>query len=354
MKRARLIPVVIIVAVIALSTWYSKRRAGVLTLTGIVTTNEVVVSSQIPGQVARLLVAQGDSVAVGQLLAELAPGELSADRDYFVNSASAMGSQVAAGEAELRFQETQAAQQIKQADAALAMAVAQREEAKVTADNNRVEWERQRKMLASGGVSPQEAENAHAALNVAEARLNAAEKHVEEQRAALMTAQATVNQVATQRNALAATRQQRAAAVAQTSKADVRLAYREIRAPIAGTVDVSVVRAGEVVNVGSPIVTIIDPATLWVRADVEETYIDRVRVNDSLTVRLPWGEERRGQVIFRGVDADFATQRDVSRSKRDIRTFEIRVRVDNHDRRLAVGMTASVILPVRTDTRAAK
>jgi HlyD family secretion protein len=51
-------------------------------------------------------------------------------------------------------------------------------------------------------------------------------------------------------------------------------------------------------------------------------------------------------VFYRGVDAGFATQRDVSRTKRDIKTFEIRLRVDNHDRRLAVGMTAYVLLPV--------
>jgi HlyD family secretion protein len=83
-----------------------------------------------------------------------------------------------------------------------------------------------------------------------------------------------------------------------------------------------------------------------VRADVEETYIDRVKIGDHLRVRLPSGAEADGTVFYRGVDAGFATQRDVSRTKRDIKTFEIRLRVDNHDRRLAVGMTAYVLLPV--------
>ena len=92
--------------------------------------------------------------------------------------------------------------------------------------------------------------------------------------------------------------------------------------------------------------TLINPDDLWVRANVEETYIDRVRVGDKLKVRLPSGEEREGTVFFRGVEAAFATQRDVSRTKRDIKTFEIRLRVDNKDRRLAVGMTAYVELPV--------
>jgi HlyD family secretion protein len=75
--------------------------------------------------------------------------------------------------------------------------------------------------------------------------------------------------------------------------------------------------------------------------------VERVRVGDTLTVRLPSGEERPGKVFYRSADAGFATQRDVSRTKRDIKTFEIRLRVDNKDRRLAVGMTAYVLLPIQ-------
>jgi HlyD family secretion protein len=103
---------------------------------------------------------------------------------------------------------------------------------------------------------------------------------------------------------------------------------------------------GEVVNPGQPIVTLINPDDLWVRADIEETYIDRVRLGDKMTIRLPSGDTREGTVFYRGVDAGFATQRDVSRTKRDIKTFEVRLRADNRDRRLAVGMTAYVLLPL--------
>ena len=90
----------------------------------------------------------------------------------------------------------------------------------------------------------------------------------------------------------------------------------------------------------------LDPDDYWVRADVEETYVGRVKMGDTLTVRLPSGEERQGTVFYRRQDAGFATQRDVSRTKRDIRTFEVRLRVDNRDRALAVGMTAYVLLPL--------
>ena len=138
-----------------------------------------------------------------------------------------------------------------------------------------------------------------------------------------------------------------AAAAAQQAKADVRLHYSELRAPIHGVVDVRAARLGEYVSPGQAVVTLVDPDDLWVRADVEESYLERVKIGDTLAVRLPSGAERSGVVFFRGVDASYATQRDVSRTKRDIKTFEVRLRVDNHDRALAVGMTAYVSLKVQ-------
>ena len=92
--------------------------------------------------------------------------------------------------------------------------------------------------------------------------------------------------------------------------------------------------------------TLINPDNLWVRGDVEETYIDSIRLGDKLRVRFPSGRENMGTVFYRGVDANFATQRDVSRTKRDIKTFEIRLRVDNSERRLYPGLTAYVDLPL--------
>ena len=138
-----------------------------------------------------------------------------------------------------------------------------------------------------------------------------------------------------------------AAAAAQQSKADVRLKYTEMTAPIDGIVDTRAAREGEFVNPGQAIVTLINQDDLWVRVDVEESYIERVHLGDTLSVRLPSGEVRQGKVIYRGVDGAFATQRDVSRTKRDIKTFEVRLHIDNADRRLAVGMTGYVTLALK-------
>jgi HlyD family secretion protein len=111
-------------------------------------------------------------------------------------------------------------------------------------------------------------------------------------------------------------------------------------------VDTRAALQGEVVNPGQAIVTLINQDNLWVRADVEETYVDRIHIGDKLRVKLPSGVEHEGTVFYRSVDADYATQRDVSRTKRDIKTFEIRLHCDNRDRSLAVGMTAYVRFPL--------
>src|SRR5205807_1820969 len=117
---------------------------------------------------------------------------------------------------------------------------------------------------------------------------------------------------------LTATRAQLAQASAQRDQADTQLGYTKIVSPINGIVSVRVARQGEVVQPGGPVVTVLDVDHLWVQADVEETYVDQIAFGQKLQVRLPSGKTIEGTVFFKGVESDFATQRDVSRTKRDI------------------------------------
>lgn len=349
MRRRLLLPIGgTFAAFLVAGGWALHFRDRTLVLTGIVTTDDVIVSPLVAGQIQQLLVHEGDSVVPTQLVARIAPSELEADRSYYEHSAEDGVVRVIESEASLRLQQEQTNDEIAQAEATLATAVAQQAEAAANLENARTTLQRYESLARNGTVSQQDFDQRRTALAVAQARVEAADKQVAAQRAALEMARAATEQIAIKRSQLHAAEQQRAAADAQRTKADVRLAYTELRSPIAGIVDVRAVREGEVVNPGQPVLTIINPDALWVRADVEETYIDRIRVGDTLTVRLPSGETRRGTVFYRGVDAEFATQRDVSRSKRDIKTFEVRLRVDNRDRRLAVGMTAYVLLPVKS------
>jgi HlyD family secretion protein len=343
--RKRLPPLVILLALAGAGAYaYKQMGPSPLVLTGIVTTNDVIVSPQIGGQIAQLLVKEGDAVKKDQLVAVIAPDELKADTTYFSQNVQGLSSQVRESEAALRFQERQTADQIRQAESTLASIEAQVEAAAADLEQARLTFTRTQNLARQGVASPQELDQARTAVAAAQAKLDALKRQVEAQRATVALARSNAEQTQVKRSQVKTNEHMQAAASAQRAKADVRLRYTEIHAPIDGIVDVRAVRMGEVVMPGQPVVTVINPDDLWVRVDVEESYIDRVRIGDKLTVRLPSGVEREGTVFYRGVDASFATQRDVSRTKRDIKTFEVRLRVDNSDRRLAVGMTAYVLL----------
>jgi len=326
--------------------YYQSTRPMPLILTGIVTTNDVVVSPQIAGRIDQLNVQEGDQVKSGEMLAVLEPGELEQDQAFYAAGVEGASSQVAESAAALRFQERQVDDQIRQSEANLAATEAQQMAAQAELENAKVSFGRAQQMLKTGVISQQEVDQAQTNYQVAQSKIDSLAKQIDAQKAAVALARSTADQVTIRRSQLSTNEKQQKAAAAQRAKANVRLGYTELRAPIDGIVDVRAVREGEVVTPGQAVLTLINPDDLWVRANVEETYIDRVRMGDKLNVRLPSGAVLQGTVFYRGVEAAFATQRDVSRTKRDIKTFEIRLRVDNSDRRLAVGMTAYVELPV--------
>lgn len=347
MKRKGLTILLILAALAAAAIYYAKsRRAADLELTGIVTTDEVVVSSQVQGRLSQLLVKEGDAVKQGQLLAVILPLEQRADVSYYTHTEEQSKAQVGQAEADLKFQEAQTRDQIRQAEANLASAQSQVSEAQATLENARLTFQRNEALHGQGVVSAEAYDQARTTYEADQAHVETVEKQVQSARAALALAQANAHQIEVRQAALNASVHQLAAMGAQKTKAEVELGYTEIRAPIDAVVDVRAALQGEVVNPAQPIVSLINQDNLWVRADVPETYVDQIRLGDKFTVRLPSGAQRAGTVFYRGVDAAYATQRDVSRTKRDIKTFEIRLRCDNQDRALDPGMTAFVDIPV--------
>jgi HlyD family secretion protein len=341
-------PLVIVLVVVAALViyWLVAPHRRELVLTGIVTTDEVIVSSQIEGRVDKLWVKEGDAVTNGQLLALIQPQERKADVEYYSDSAEQSAARVSQAEADLKFQEAQTSNLTWQSEANLSATQEQVAQAEADLENFSLTFKREEGLYKQGVDSVKDYDQARTAYQGAEARVQSLRKQVVAAQAAVALSQSTRDQIASRRAALEGERHQRAGANAQMEKAKIQLSYTDIRAPIGGTVDTRSALEGEVINPGQGIVTLIDPNNLWVRGDVEETYIDRIHLNDKFTVRLPSGAQREGVVFYRGVDADFATQRDVSRTKRDIKTFQIRLRCNNDDRSLATGMTATILLPL--------
>jgi HlyD family secretion protein len=181
-------------------------------------------------------------------------------------------------------------------------------------------------------------------LRAAQATVQAQQELVNAAKADLNSAVARTQQANAAKSTVAATQADLRNAQAQKNQAAVRLGYTNVYSPVTGTVSVRAARQGEVVNIGAPIVTIVDLTDTWARAAIPETYADHIGYGDVLRVRMPGGTIVSGKVFFKGVEGDFATQRDVSRMKRDIRTIVLKVRLDNPKGAFVPGMTAEVLV----------
>lgn len=199
-------------------------------------------------------------------------------------------------------------------------------------------------LAKSGVASDQEKVQAEANLKAAEANLLSLREQVSAAQADLNSAIARTHQASAAQSTVASTRAQLANAEAQLKEAEVRLGYTKIYAPVSGTVSVRAAREGEVLNPGQPIVTIVDLSDTWARAAIPETYADHIGLGDTLRVQLPGGTVTKGKVFFKSAEADFATQRDVGRRKRDIKTIVLKVRLDNPKGAYVPGMTAEVLV----------
>jgi HlyD family secretion protein len=314
-------------------------------LTGIVDGNEVIVSPQITGRMVTLTVDEGSEVKKGDLIAELDPKELEATLAAAKANVASLESQVKEANNNYSLTHDQMNASLKQAAATLTSTRAQLEQAKANLWRDQTDYDRMQKLFDAGVESAQDRDHASAQRDASKANVQALEESVGAQAAALDLAKANLQQVNVRRSEIATTIAQLEQARASQAETATQLGYTRIYSPIDGIVSVRVAKQGEVVMQGSPIVVIVDVDRLWVQADVEESYIDSVQFGQTLHVRLPSGRMVQGQVFFKGVENDFATQRDVSRTKRDIKTFEIKVAVPNHDRRLFTGMTATVLLP---------
>ena len=327
--------------------WYlfSTERSTDLQLIGTVDANEVVVSSRIPGRIQQLTVDEGDSVTASELIATIQSEDLAAAR----NAAEAT-----AASQHFKLQQTQDTQQqtqgsttsqVANAQAQLQVAQASLLQAQAQYQQQAADSNRTVALAKQGVMSQQASEEAAASLHAAQAAVDAARQSVAAAEASLKLAQANTLQAQAAAKTVASTRSEVQSAKALLNQAQVELGYANVVAPISGKINVRAARQGEVVSPGTPIVTITDLTQTWVYAPLPETEADSVQLGDSLRVVMPGGTTIQGKIIAKSAMADFATQRDVSRRKRDIKTIQLKLLIDNPGMKFVPGMTAEVYIP---------
>ena len=335
----------VILLITAVVYYFTTPSGKYIPLTGVIDGNEVVVSPQITGRIVNLTVDEGSVVKAGDLIAELDSKELQASLSAAKANVDSLEEQVNEANHNYSWTNGQTDASVTEAEARVASAKAQLGPTRAQLGRDQDDLKRMQQLFDKGEVSAQDRDHAEAAVKISQASVEMLEEAVKAAAATQTVAQENRKQVAARESAVNTTIAQLEQARATAAQVSAQLGYTKIYAPIDGIVSVRVAKQGEVVAQGSPIVVIVDVDHLWVHADVEESYIDSIEFGQKLRIKLPSGDMLEGPVFFKGVENDFATQRDVSRTKRDIKTFAIKVAIPNPGRRLFTGMTATVLLP---------
>jgi multidrug resistance efflux pump len=347
-SRIRILFVIVALFVGSLVWYYvSTDHTPELVLLGTVDADQVIVSPEVAGRIVRLAVQEGQDVRAGDLVALLDRDELAAAKDAADAQARSLKYQLGASRDTAASTVGDTANQVANAQATASAAIASLAEARANRINQAQITRRTVALADQGIMSAQDRDSAVQSLEAAQAHEQAAKDTAAAAEATLKVAQAHLNQAQAALKTADSAAGQLQSAQAQAVQAQARLDYTRIVAPISGKVGVWAAREGEVLNPGSPIVTIVDLGQTWVYAAIPETQADAVALGDQLDVRMPSGARVTGKVIVKGAEGDFATQRDVDRIKRDIKTVQLKLLIPNPGERFVPGMTAEVLVPRR-------
>jgi len=245
---------VIVLSVLAGAGWYWYYTTRYVSTDDARISGTIVsVSSKVSGKVAQLLVAEGDAVKVGQVLARIDP------QDIFAQKAQAEATLAAARANYEQLINGTRPQEILQVRAAV-------EQARASLENAAINNRRMQQLYSGGAISAAQRDSAQTALQVAQESYNSASQALD--------LAVTGSREETIRAAAARVKQAEAAlmAVAQT------YGDTTIVSPVDGIVALKSANPGEVVVMGQPLFSVIDSNDIWVNARIEETYIGKLKV----------------------------------------------------------------------------
>jgi HlyD family secretion protein len=208
----------------------------------------VYLASSQPGQLARLAVARGDSVA--------------ADAPMFQLESTNETAEVAQAQRQLQASQAQESDlMVGKRQAELDVIRAQLEQARSDASRALTQLQRDEQQYKDGGIAKSQLDDSRSTAASTAARVKELESQLEVARLPGRRAQI---------RAQAATAQAAQAALAQ---AQWKLSQKDVRAPQAGLVFDTMYRPGEWVPAGSPVVRMLPPGNVKVRFYVPETAV---------------------------------------------------------------------------------
>jgi HlyD family secretion protein len=318
-RRRRLAILAVIVVAAGFALWRfvlapPAASPGVIAVSGRIEGDASAVAPKTAGRIRELKVREGDRVEAGQVIALLDDEQVRA-RESQAEAAVRQSEarvrlaqhQIAVLNEALRQNEigvdqsrSDAEGRVSEAQARLAAAEAQLAQAEAT--HTQTKWDRDAaaRLYKRELVAEQDTVRTKAAEEAQAAVVAASRRQVEAARGAVVTAQAMLanpairtSQVAAVRGQLLQAQADIAAAQAEAERA--RASLEEARAnrkdlnvvaPFSGTVATRTAEPGEVVQAGTPVVTLVNLGEVYLRAFVPEGQIGRVRVDQPARVYL--------------------------------------------------------------------
>lgn len=341
-KRQRLFSAISAVCAISLTAVYfylSRRPAApyFIESTGTMEAAEVELTPKISGRIVKLCCKEGDSVKAGDIAVVLDGAEFRARVEE--GGAALRGAVEEINEARVGLENSQAL--FESAGYDLEASQAEIARVKAVADEARRDLDRAKALFSGGYLSRKDLDAAQTGFDSDSALLNGAISRGRSAEANVKASEANIKAARARVSALLARRERAAAAL---KVLEAQLEDTVIKSPVDGMVVYRSFELGETVAPGKSIYTVDVLTDVWARIDMEESRVQRIKVGDRAGISFTGGDGKvfEGAVAEIGEVGGFATQRDVTRGRADIKTFRVKARAHNPAGLLKPGMTVNV------------
>jgi HlyD family secretion protein len=358
-----------------------------LKFSGNIEVTETQMSFRIPGRLLERLVEEGDSVRSGQLLARLdnsdqliALSQAEANLDY----AKAVLAELEAGSRQQDIDRTKArveqaretltelqngsrTQEIEASRAELESAEAAEQSATIQFRQARNDLNRYTNLYKENSVSKNILETYQNLYETAENQVKVAEarsRAVHEQLGLLLAgprieqirkAEAALRQTEAEyalvkagprKESIDQARAQVTVAAEVVKQAQQQLSYTELKAPIDTVVLSTAAEAGEYLNLASPVLTLGQLGTPWLRAYIHEKSLGHIQLNQKVEVSTDSFPDKTypGRISYISSEAEFTPKTVQTFEERVKLMFRIKVSLENPDNELKAGMPADGII----------
>lgn len=302
MKKKTLFTLLLMMVAIALAILFRAHNQDLL-LQGEVDAPEVIVASKAKGRVVERLIERGDDVKSGQLIIQLDSPELMAQ----LRSAQATRDEAKA-QLELSLHGTRE-ESIRNLRANLAQAEAQYR-------NAQNDYNRNLSVAGKGYISKSELDASRRSRDTAFQQVQAAKANLDE----------GINGDRVEQ------RQQYAAALRAAEENLLQIQAQsddlQVKAPVDGEVGPIPAEVGELLNAGSPLVTLIRVPDAYFVFNLREDILTHVRKGDKVKLRVPALKDKMIDTEVRYIAplGDYATKRATrATGDFDLKTFEVRL-----------------------------